>query len=620
MNFFDRIRNGIEQLCGNIRDKSKNLYRVWGLPHKVYDWFIHHEDKKKIVSVVGIWFAVFAIIITVCRIGKSSDVAASVQEEIVIMEPKSITETSDKVKTVLKETQEETTEEITTEQQETEPETTQPPAEEPVTVEREVIPIENINVSKTAMKDDAAAVTKKVETIATFQVITKPSISSDSSRFVNCIDISYHQGKIDWAAVKASGIDYAIIRVGYRGYETGKLGKDVRFDENMRGAIENGVKVGVYFFSQAITEQEALEEASVTLEYIKNYKISLPVVIDWETTGGYRTFTAGLSRNKLTSILSTFCDTVKRYGYEPMVYMCKSDFQSRVNAQELASKYKTWMAWYFTKYDTDNYPSNIFKYGDELPDMPFQYNMWQYSSKGSVNGIKERVDMNVLILPEEKHDVTLKITKSSLITNLNVPIDLMNGVSASGSDGKDATSDIVLSITDAAGTTVTKESAFAVSGKYNLNYRYTDKDGTVVNKSSTLYVRDLPVIYFENLEWKDDNTIQSVFYDYKEDMSAEDNKKEVVRLLEEKLSACYYDIVEGIGEAKEVTDKKYEGISNMITDSDGIADEVLITYKVSDGKGVYNTRVVKVIINRQQEIESTVSSENDKKENQSAME
>lgn len=618
MDFFDRIKNGIIQLCRNVREKVMNLGKVKELPRKAFDWFIHHENRKMIISAVSMWCVVFVTIIVVCRVSRSSDVSASVREEPTVMELESVMETSDKSKTVIKQTQAEITSELVTVQPETEPETSAPQAEEPVTVERETISIQKIEVSKTTLKDDAATVTKKVETVEPLNVSTVSSTKLDSTRYAHCIDISYHQGKIDWAAVKASGIDYAIIRVGYRGYETGKLGKDIRFDENIQGAINNDIKVGVYFFSQAITEQEALEEASVTLEYIKNYKISLPVVIDWETTGGYRTYDAGLSRSKLTSILSTFCDTVKRYGYEPMIYMCKSDYQSRVDAAKLASKYKTWVAWYFTKYNTDNYASNLFKYGDELPDMSFDYNIWQYSSKGSVSGIKERVDMNVIILPEVNYDVKLNITKFSIVTNINTPVDLMSGISASDSSGKDATDGVVLNIKNAAGNVISKESAFAAAGKYILNYKYTDKNGTVVNKDANLYVRSLPVIYFENNVWND-KTEKSVTYDYDESRSAEENYNEIIRILDEKLNAYYYDIMEGVSDAKQVTDYKYEGIQNIVKDGTIESGENFITYSVADGKGLKDSREVRLIINHEQAEEGTECTENSTENRKSAI-
>lgn len=617
MDFFDRIKNGIIQLFRNVREKAMNLSEVKELPRKAFDWFIHHENRKMIISAVSMWCAVFITIIVVCRVSGSSDVSASVREETVVMELESVTETSDKSK-VIKQTQAETTSESVTAQPETEPETAAPQAEEPVNVEKETISIQKIEVSKTTLKDDAATVTKKVETVEPLNVSTVSSTKSDSTRYAHCIDISYHQGKIDWAAVKASGIDYAIIRVGYRGYETGKLGKDIRFDENIQGAINNDIKVGVYFFSQAITEQEALEEASVTLEYIKNYKISLPVVIDWETTGGYRTYNAALSRSKLTGILSTFCDTVKRYGYEPMIYMCKSDYQSRVDAAKLASKYKTWVAWYFTKYNTDNYASNIFKYGDELPDMSFDYDIWQYSSKGSVGGIKERVDMNVIILPEVKYDVKLNISKSSIVTNINTPVDLMSGISASDSSGKDATGSVVLNIKNAAGNVISKESAFATAGKYILNYNYTDKNGTVVNKDANLYVRSLPVICFENNVWND-RTEKSVIYDYDESRSAEENYTEIIRLLDEKLSAYYYDIIEGVSDAKQVTDYEYEGIRDIVKDGTIESGEISITYSVADGKGLRDSREVRLIINHKQAEESTERAEDSTENRKSAI-
>ena len=142
------------------------------------------------------------------------------------------------------------------------------------------------------------------------------------------IDISEFQGSIDWYAVKADGIDFAFIRCGGRGYSKGGIYDDSRFYENVQGAKAAGIKVGVYFFSQAITPYEALEEASITLDKISGLGIDLPVVMDWETGGGYRTW--DLYGQDFANVITAFCSTIAQNGYTPCVYLNTSDINSRL--------------------------------------------------------------------------------------------------------------------------------------------------------------------------------------------------------------------------------------------------------------------------------------------------
>ena len=196
-------------------------------------------------------------------------------------------------------------------------------------------------------------------------------------KIINGIDVSYHNRTINWNAVKSSGIDYAMIRVGYRGYGSGNLNEDVKFRENIQGALNAGLKVGVYFFSQAITRTEAVEEAEYVLKRISGYNITLPVVIDFEYASGNtgRLYQANLSRDKATSICRNFCRTVEEAGYKAMVYANKSMLENNLDAGNLSSMYKIWLAHYTTK---TNYSG--------------AYDVWQYTSKGSVNGVSGNVD------------------------------------------------------------------------------------------------------------------------------------------------------------------------------------------------------------------------------------
>lgn len=191
------------------------------------------------------------------------------------------------------------------------------------------------------------------------------------------IDVSAHQGEIDWKKVAADGIDFAIIRCGYRGYSAGSLNTDDYFEANIRGAIAAGLDVGVYFFSQALNVEEALEEAQYTLDLIRGYDLSFPVVFDWEqiTYSGSRTRT--FDGKTVTDCTIAFCDAIAAAGYTPMTYFNKTMAYTKLDMHRLQC-YNGWLAWYH-----------------DVPDYIYDYQMWQYGSSGSVKGISGRVDMNI---------------------------------------------------------------------------------------------------------------------------------------------------------------------------------------------------------------------------------
>lgn len=189
------------------------------------------------------------------------------------------------------------------------------------------------------------------------------------------IDVSKWQGKIDWRAVANAGIDFAIIRVGYRGSDTGVLVEDPYFKENISGATKAGIKVGVYFFTQAITETEAIEEASMAISLVRGYRLDYPIFIDTERASGGRA--NSLSVGKRTAIVKAFCRTVQNSGYRPGVYAGRTWYRDNLHAGEL-ELYTIWVAQYNTECT----------YGGK-------YDMWQYSDQGSIPGIKGYVDMNI---------------------------------------------------------------------------------------------------------------------------------------------------------------------------------------------------------------------------------
>ena len=203
-----------------------------------------------------------------------------------------------------------------------------------------------------------------------------------NARFADCtvrngIDVSYYQGNIDWNAVKSSGVEFVFVRVGYRGYSTGQLAMDTKAMDNLRGAINAGLKVGAYIFSQASTPQEAREEAQYALNQVSGFSISMPIVIDYEyaATGVGRLYNANLSREQATQIVNTFCEYINQAGYEPMIYANKSMLETSLNAGSIP--HKIWLANYTTKTQYQG-----------------AYEFWQYSSRGTVNGISGNVDSN----------------------------------------------------------------------------------------------------------------------------------------------------------------------------------------------------------------------------------
>ncbi|MBQ2651417.1 MAG: S-layer homology domain-containing protein [Clostridia bacterium] len=192
------------------------------------------------------------------------------------------------------------------------------------------------------------------------------------------IDVSIHQGNIDWKKVARDGVDYAIIRVGGRGYgDEGIMYGDTNFEKNIEGALEAGLDVGVYYFSQAITVAEAREEAEYVLEQIEDYDITYPVVFDWERIGGSEARTYGLETDLLCKIANTFCSMIEEAGYTPMIYFNSYCGYVKYDLSKI-NRYDFWFARY-----------------NDTPGFYYDFDMWQYSDTGSVSGIKGNVDLNI---------------------------------------------------------------------------------------------------------------------------------------------------------------------------------------------------------------------------------
>ena len=209
----------------------------------------------------------------------------------------------------------------------------------------------------------------------------KYNFASDGSLVVGSgtlgIDVSKWNGNINWEAVKNSGISYVIIRCGYRGSAQGVLIEDPKFQANIKGASAAGLKVGIYFFSQAVDEVEAVEEASMVLGQIKGYTISYPVFIDVEASGGRGD---AIDKDTRTAVCRAFCQTIQNGGYTAGVYSNKFWLENKIDTKSLGA-YKIWLAQYAA-----------------APTYAGRYDLWQYRSTGSVSGISGNVDMNISYL------------------------------------------------------------------------------------------------------------------------------------------------------------------------------------------------------------------------------
>lgn len=213
---------------------------------------------------------------------------------------------------------------------------------------------------------------------------TKYSFASDGSLISGNgtfgIDVSKWNGTIDWTSVSKSGVSYAIIRSGFRGSTEGGLIEDAKFATNIKNATAAGLKVGVYFFTQATNEVEAIEEASMVLGQVSGYTISYPIFIDVESAGsGARA--EGLTNMQRTAVIKAFCQTISNSGYTAGVYANKTWFTSKINTNELTA-YKIWLAQYNTSV---TYNSS-------------RYDLWQYTSSGSLSGISGDVDFDLSYL------------------------------------------------------------------------------------------------------------------------------------------------------------------------------------------------------------------------------
>lgn len=199
----------------------------------------------------------------------------------------------------------------------------------------------------------------------------------------NGVDVSYHQGDIDWDKVKEAGVEFAFIRIGYRGYgKEGTLHIDTKYYDNIEGAKKAGLKVGVYFFSQAVNIEEAKEEADFVLDTLAGEKLDLPVVFDPELINDSEARTDNVSGSQFTQNTIAFCNEIKAAGYKTMVYS-NMYWEAKIFDVSEIQDFGIWYADY-----------------ERRPQTPYAFEIWQYTEKAQVNGIKGGVDADLMFIPK----------------------------------------------------------------------------------------------------------------------------------------------------------------------------------------------------------------------------
>lgn len=210
----------------------------------------------------------------------------------------------------------------------------------------------------------------------------------DENGFLTCstaqtrlgIDVSDHQRQIDWQQVADAGIEFAFVRIGYRGYSEGGIYGDEYASRNIKSAQAAGLDAGVYFYSQALTPAEAEEEAAFCLEFLRDHDIQLPVVFDWEYVST-EARTGNMDPETLTACALAFCEKLRGAGYEPMIYANPDIARNFLDLWQLQG-YPFWLALY-----------------SDTMDYPYRMDFWQYTSTGSVPGIQGNVDVNLQFMP-----------------------------------------------------------------------------------------------------------------------------------------------------------------------------------------------------------------------------
>lgn len=291
----------------------------------------------------------------------------------------------------------------------------------------------------------------------------------DGMNIVHGVDLSYHNGDVDFKALKSAGISFIFLRVGYRGYGyKGNILNDTRFEEYYEKAKNEGFMIGVYFYSQALNEKEAVEEADRALSVLNGRALDLPVVFDYEFAGVKdgrldSAWSSGkLNKAKMTDNAVAFCERVKSNGYRPMIYASKYFFYDNLNRQVLEDNgYGIWLAHYSTGTDYKG-----------------KFNVWQYSSTGKVAGVKGNVDCNFMYVSQYNNIIDIAKPKPSVVST-NTSSATLKWEAVDGADGYDVckkVNDNFVSIaqTDKATIKVNDLSPATNHYLYVVGFRYVD--------------------------------------------------------------------------------------------------------------------------------------------------
>lgn len=267
-------------------------------------------------------------------------------------------------------------------------ETVETPSEEDEDAKIEVVYPDEEGAADSAEESDPESTATK-ETGAEVNVVDIVNASNvgENSSITYGIDVSKFQGTIDWTQVASTGINFAMVRVGYRDSVTGEIKADTNAKYNMQEAEKNGIKVGAYFFSTAVNNTEAVEEADWVANYISKYAITYPVGYNCEGFENSKSRQYNLTKDDRSKVAMAFLNEVYNKGYTPIFYASKNEManDTKWNTSSIGPKYKIWMAWY--NQDTSNVANG--------PSAGFKYDMWQYSNQGDVPGIKGKVDVNI---------------------------------------------------------------------------------------------------------------------------------------------------------------------------------------------------------------------------------
>lgn len=334
--------------------------------NRISDWWNNLEEKQRKIFINVILGIVFVALIVVCVIWIISDNKKDNDTESMnnVAVTEELSENSEEMLIELPESNE-------VDETETEEDTKTSVAE------AEEDPQNTGGGSMTSQEGASIDISQVVENVN----------GNETKELTLGIDVSKYQGTINWKKVADSGVDFAMIRVGYRTLKTGEIIADSNAKYNMQEASKNGIKVGVYFFSTAVTKEEAIAEANWVADYIAKYQITYPVVYNCEGFEDSENRQYNLTKTQRTDMAMAFLNRVAERGYTPMFYAAKSelDGNAKWETNRIETKYKIWVA----QYPSQPYPQTV------AATYSGAHDMWQYTNNGIVPGISKSVDMNV---------------------------------------------------------------------------------------------------------------------------------------------------------------------------------------------------------------------------------